>query len=505
MSCAAMATAAPCLCHHDSLRTGTVTTAATPARPRNIHPVAAFSSLRWNSRGGSASSPTRFRTRLSQPSHGRATAVRGRSPSSPPGAQASSSSSSAGPAAVDWLTTRRVWRWLDAAPAGSGRSHDVTWHAFGPTESASVVVLVHGFGASSRHWRGNVAALVDMGHRVLTVDLLGFGGSDKPGVFPGDEENLSENFEFSIELWARQLSDFAAYAATGRSVALVGNSLGSLVCLVAAAKKTGATPLRVRGLCLINTAGAMNNRGALALDDDGLPSDGLSPVTLRVAQTVFALLDWVLSKPPLARWLFDRVRRRDNVRAGEIDLGDTGLSFHILYLPSRPIHRVFLQINPSCTCCRFFLSLSPSPTLSLSLCVPAVLESVYSTRAAASSRVDDELVDLITSPADDPGAPATFAAILRGPPGPRPDKLAESGALDDVPILFLWGDADPFTPLEGGVPTFFRARCAGGAAATEARDWRFEALTGGVGHCPHDECPDLVHARLLPWLSELAT
>ena len=42
------------------------------------------------------------------------------------------------------------------------------------------VVLVHGLGASSRYWGPVIEALADT-HRVITVDLLGFGRSPKPG------------------------------------------------------------------------------------------------------------------------------------------------------------------------------------------------------------------------------------------------------------------------------------------------------------------------------------
>lgn len=55
-------------------------------------------------------------------------------------------------------------------------------------------MLIHGFGASVYHWRYNIPALVKEGYRVLALDLLGFGLSDKPII------------EYSAETWRDQVT-----------------------------------------------------------------------------------------------------------------------------------------------------------------------------------------------------------------------------------------------------------------------------------------------------------
>ena len=40
------------------------------------------------------------------------------------------------------------------------------------------LILLHGFGASLKHWRNNVQ-FVAQNHPVYTIDLLGFGNSQK--------------------------------------------------------------------------------------------------------------------------------------------------------------------------------------------------------------------------------------------------------------------------------------------------------------------------------------
>jgi len=52
------------------------------------------------------------------------------------------------------------------------------------------LVLIHGFGAAIGHWRKNIV-LAAGGYQVFALDLLGFGGSDKPPLdYTGVVEEL---------------------------------------------------------------------------------------------------------------------------------------------------------------------------------------------------------------------------------------------------------------------------------------------------------------------------
>ncbi|KAG2449473.1 hypothetical protein HYH02_005618 [Chlamydomonas schloesseri] len=108
-----------------------------------------------------------------------------------------------------------------------------------------VVVLVHGYGASSYHWRYNVPALAEAGYQVYAVDLLGFGYSEKA------KEDYTNG-----ELWSGQVAAFirevVAPAAGGAPVVLAGNSLGGYVSLATAATEG---PELVRAVALLNGAG----------------------------------------------------------------------------------------------------------------------------------------------------------------------------------------------------------------------------------------------------------
>lgn len=96
------------------------------------------------------------------------------------------------------------------------------------------LLLLHGFGASIGHWRHNLPELAQH-HTVYALDLLGFGASEKAHA------------PYTVSFWVEQVYDFWR-TFIGRPVVLVGNSIGSLVCLAAAALH----PEMAQGLVLLN-------------------------------------------------------------------------------------------------------------------------------------------------------------------------------------------------------------------------------------------------------------
>jgi len=111
----------------------------------------------------------------------------------------------------DW-GHHRDWHWQGF------RCH---WRELGEAHHPALV-LVHGFGAGSGHWRHNAAALAAAGWRVFAIDLIGFGASSQPG--PDSRQPLDNR------LWARQLQGFLEEVVQAPAV-LVGHSLGGLVAL----------------------------------------------------------------------------------------------------------------------------------------------------------------------------------------------------------------------------------------------------------------------------------
>ncbi|KAK2664714.1 hypothetical protein Ddye_003288 [Dipteronia dyeriana] len=267
------------------------------------------------------------------------------------------------------------------------------------------LLLVHGFGASIPHWRRNISTLSKY-YTVYAIDLIGFGASDKPA-----------GFSYTMEAWAELILDFLDEV-VGKPTVLIGNSVGSLACVIAASESSKTL---VQGLVLLNCSGGMNNK---AIVDDW---------RIKLLLPLLFFIDFLLKQRVIASAIFDRVKQRDTLKN--------------------------------------------------------ILLSVYGNKES----VDEVLVQIISEPANDEGALDAFVSIITGPPGPNPVQLMPRISL---PVLVLWGDQDTFTPLDGPVGKYFSSLPA------QNSNVKLFVLEG-VGHCPHDDRPDLVHQNLLPWLAHL--
>ena len=94
------------------------------------------------------------------------------------------------------------------------------------------VLLIHGFGANTQHWRFNQPVLAEL-VPTYAIDLLGFGRSDQPRARLKDEAEQEGSVHYGFDLWGQQVADFCREV-IGRPVLLVGNSIGGVVALRAA-------------------------------------------------------------------------------------------------------------------------------------------------------------------------------------------------------------------------------------------------------------------------------
>lgn len=129
--------------------------------------------------------------------------------------------------AVKMLTRARTVEWESVADKviHSDRSRFITvdgirmhYQEFGePT--APVMLLIHGYTASAYVWKTTAPLLADAGYRVIAIDLVGFGYSEKPRWF-----------DYTIQSQSHIISRFLNRLGIGRAI-VVGSSYGGAVAL----------------------------------------------------------------------------------------------------------------------------------------------------------------------------------------------------------------------------------------------------------------------------------
>ena len=147
--------------------------------------------------------------------------------------------------AVKLLTRADSVNWDDVAEkvVHADRSHFINvdggrvhYQEFGDA-SKPPIILIHGYTASVYVWKTTAPMLADAGFRVIAVDLLGFGYSEKPSWF-----------DYSIQSQARMVSRFMDRLGIGRAV-VAGSSYGGAVASTLALDY----PERVEKLILVDT------------------------------------------------------------------------------------------------------------------------------------------------------------------------------------------------------------------------------------------------------------
>lgn len=293
---------------------------------------------------------------------------------------------------VTATVTGQYWQW---------REQNIYYVQAGTNPTTNPpLLLIHGFGASTDHWRKNIAELQG-DFSVYAIDLLGFGRSSKP------------DWVYSGTLWEEQLYAFIQEV-IGQPVILAGNSLGGYVALCVA----GNHPEWARGLILLNSAGPFSD------------ADSKTPQKPSLKQRLQKAIRSLLLQPWTSFLLFQYTRRKSMIR--------------------RTLKQVYLD----------------------------------------QSAVTEQLVEDIYRPSCDRGAAKVFASVFKSPRGDKVDELLQRL---QVPLLLLWGEGDPWMD-------------------THARSRKFHQFYSQItehflkaGHCPHDEVPQQVDAKIKDWVDTVIT
>jgi len=125
--------------------------------------------------------------------------------------------------------------------------HKIAYYEAG---KGSAVIFIHGLGADSHHWAANIDAL-SQHFRVIALDQIGYGQSDKPLM------------RYTVENFSDYLHGFLQALKISKA-SLVGNSLGGWVAL----DFTLRHPPMVEKLVLVDAAG-LRPAAALKIPEGG--------------------------------------------------------------------------------------------------------------------------------------------------------------------------------------------------------------------------------------------
>lgn len=118
---------------------------------------------------------------------------------------------------------------------------------------------------------------------------------------------------------------------------------------------------------------------------------------------------------------------------------------------------------------------------------PKTVRKILLQAYANAEMVTDELINILMTPAKDPGAVAVFLAFTAYSSKILPEDLLSTLP---CPAIILWGTANPWEPI-----------ALGKELANYPQVQKFIPLEG-VGHCPQDEAPDLVNPILINWIKD---
>ncbi len=150
------------------------------------------------------------------------------------------------------------------------------------------VLLVHGFVASTDHWRYNIPVLAKT-YEVHAIDLLGFGRSAKPS-----------ELEYGGELWKEQVVAYVKERIK-RPTVIVGNSLGGYAALAAGA----ALEADSAGVVLLNAAGYFSDE-KFVTKPKNLSSKLRQMIGMGLSRDL--LVKWLVY-PLIQRLIFENLRR----------------------------------------------------------------------------------------------------------------------------------------------------------------------------------------------------
>ena len=323
------------------------------------------------------------------------------------------------------------------------RGQRIRYQVMGEENDGPSVLLVHGLFVNADHWRQNMPALAAAGFRVFSIDLLGYGYSSKPN--PYGEEGRKINGENGRSLGSPTATLGTPWGGQRDNVPVpLEHPLGSVYNFY-----TWSEELRDFAKEIIH---AGPKRVALIANSIGSIS-GLQ-----------AALD------------------EQELFSGLMILNPNFRELHIAEQPP--------FITPLVSAVQGWLRSNGQPVFDF-LAKPETVKQILKEPYHDPETVTDELVDVLLSPLLTKGAANVVFDTLSYSAGPLPEQLLADPGLEKLPVWVCLGEKDPWTPAD-------RVKALDQYPSVQRVD-----LLPGIGHCPHDEAPEIVNPLLVKFMNAL--
>jgi len=316
------------------------------------------------------------------------------------------------------------------------RGQQIRYQALGEENNGPSVLLVHGLFVNADHWRRNLGALAEAGFRVFAIDLLGYGYSSKPSPCSVEAREISG--EKGRQLEAPTFEIGTSDGGLRNASVPQAHPLGSVYNFYTWSEQLADFVKHVMGVQ--NAILVSNSIGSISC--------------LQAAVDQPELIDGVLIVNPNFREL------------------------HVAEQPS--------LFQPVTSFVQRTLRENGKPLFDF-LAKPSTVKQILKEPYHDPEQVTDELVDVLLKPLLQDGSADVVFDTLSYSAGPLPEQLLQDDRLR-APVWVCWGQEDPWTPSR-------RVEALSRFAAVK----RVIGLPG-VGHCPHDEAPELVNPVIVEFV-----
>lgn len=315
--------------------------------------------------------------------------------------------------------------------------YNINYRVEGPINGIPIL-LIHGFGANVNHFRYQFPALLNVTtndnipkYRVYAIDLIGFGASDKPIHKPGTNEQ--QPFGYCIEIFVQLIYDFMIYMNNKEPQQPKNSNEDDSAIILPQKQQWIIAGNSIGGLCslCIGAKCPQYVRQIILFNCAGGMTGFRYNELPWFITPLLLFVQYILLGPILGSYFFENFRTRTNVE-------NILIKQRVYYNP----------IN-----------------------------------------VNSELLDILLEPSNDINAKDVFLQVFGGPPGPTPESILP---LIKAPILSLWGNNDPWTPVDYGLHP--------GNSFNQYNNNYTLYVIPNTGHCPHDENPIAINEKMITWL-----